>query len=604
MQPSPRAVLHSIFGYENFRGHQQEVIEHLLAGHDALVLMPTGGGKSLCYQIPALLRPGTAIVVSPLIALMQDQVNALQQAGVAATFINSSLTPEEIWRREAALVEGRYDLVYVAPERLCTEGFLNRLKSVPLALFAIDEAHCVSQWGHDFRPEYMQLSKFSERYPKVPRIALTATADAPTRSDIISRLQLQSAKVFISSFDRPNLHYRVTPKTNARRQLLHFLQTEHASDGGIVYCLSRRKVDATAAFLRSQGYAALPYHAGLPAPIREDHQRRFLLQDKIIMVATVAFGMGIDKPDVRFVAHLDLPKTLEAYYQETGRAGRDGLPADAWMCYGFGDVVNIRQMLERSEAADRIKRIERHKLEALLGYCETTRCRRQVLLEYFGESYPQACGHCDNCLEPVATWEGTREAQMALSCVYRSGQRFGASYLAEILRGVSNSRIQSFGHDRLSTFGIGDHLDSQQWKSVFRQLIAAGYLQVDMEGHGGLRLTGKCRPLLRGEEMIVFRKDPDRSKLKGKQRTAATTPESPADRRLWQSLKALRRRLADDQNVPPYVIFNDVTLAEIVAHKPKDLEELEKIHGIGSAKLARYGATILEELWDLSEGVS
>ncbi len=594
VQQTAEEVLQTVFGYRAFRDRQQEIIEHVCAGGDALVLMPTGGGKSLCYQIPALLRPGTAVVVSPLIALMQDQVSALRQLGIEATFINSSLSWEMIREREQGLEAGEFDLVYVAPERLCTEGFLGLLNGVELSVFAIDEAHCVSQWGYDFRPEYLKLALLAQRFPSVPRIALTATADEPTRNEILQRLQLQRARIFISSFDRPNIRYRIVPKVNARRQLLRFLGEEHPEESGIVYCLSRRRVEETAAYLRGEGIAALPYHAGLPAEDREENQQRFLREEGLVMVATVAFGMGIDKPDVRFVAHLDLPKSLEAYYQETGRAGRDGLPAEAWMTYGLGDVVGIRQLLARSQADERIKRIEHHKLEALLGYCETTGCRRQVLLRYFGETLERPCGNCDNCLQPVETWEGSREAQMALSCVYRTGQRFGVGHLVDVLRGKSTTRIESLGHQRLSTFGIGGHLDERQWKSVFRQLVAAGFLQVDMEGHGGLRLTEKCRSLLRGEETIHFRRElPRPGKSGGTERVPAGIPSDPGGKALWEALRALRRRLAEAQNVPPYIVFNDLTLAGIVERRPLDDWQLMEVSGIGEAKLERYGRAIL-----------
>ncbi len=587
-------ILRTVFGYQAFRGRQREIIEHVRGGGDALVLMPTGGGKSLCYQVPALLRCGTAVVVSPLIALMQDQVSALRQLGIEATCIHSGLPGETVRRREAELRAGVFDLVYVAPERLCSEAFLALLEGMEPSLFAIDEAHCVSQWGHDFRPEYLRLALLAERFPTVPRLALTATADAPTRNEILQRLRLDGARVFVSSFDRPNIRYRIVPKTNARRQLLRFLREGHGGESGIVYCLSRRRVEETAAWLRGEGISALPYHAGLEPRVREENQRRFLREEGLVMVATVAFGMGIDKPDVRFVAHLDLPKSLEAYYQETGRAGRDGLPAEAWMAYGLGDVVGIRRLLARSQAEARIKRIEHHKLEALLGYCETTGCRRQVLLRYFGETLERPCGNCDNCLEPVETWEGSREAQMALSCVYRTGQRFGVGHLVDVLRGKVTDKIESFGHRRLSTFGIGGHLDERQWKSVFRQLTAAGFLQVDVEGHGGLRLTQKCRPLLRGEETIRFRREPAGTGRAGeRERAPAGVPSDPGDKALREALRALRRRLAEAQNVPPYIVFNDLTLAGIVARCPLDEGALMAVSGIGEAKLERYGRAIL-----------
>ncbi len=515
MDDTPLSILNRVFGFDGFRGAQAEIIDLVVEGGDALVLMPTGGGKSLCYQIPALLRPGTAIVVSPLIALMQDQVDALTQLGVRAAFLNSSLTPDRARAVEQSLHAGALDLLYVAPERLLTERFEDLLDRIPVALFAIDEAHCVSQWGHDFRPEYIQLDRLHTRWPQVPRIALTATADTPTRNEIVTRLSLGQARQFVSSFDRPNIRYRIVEKANPRQQLLAFLRREHPEDAGIVYCLSRRRVDETAAFLQGQGFSALPYHAGLPADTRREHQARFLREEGVIMVATIAFGMGIDKPDVRFVAHLDLPKSLEAYYQETGRGGRDGLPADAWMTYGIGDVVMLRRIIEDSEADEHFKRIELHKLDGMLGYCETTECRRQVMLNYFGEILPAPCGNCDTCQEPVETWDGTRAAQMALSCIYRTGQRFGSAYLVDVLLGKELERIRRFGHDRVSTFGIGKEIDGRpmsadQWRSVYRQLVAAGLIAVDMEGHGALRLTEQSRPLLRGERAIRLRRDPDR----------------------------------------------------------------------------------------------
>ena len=597
MRDTPLQILRRIFGYEHFRGAQAEIIDRIIAGGDAFVLMPTGGGKSLCYQIPALLRPGVGVVVSPLIALMQDQVDALRQLGVRAAFLNSSLTLEEARAVEQRMRDGELDLVYVAPERLVTERFLSLLDQIRVALFAIDEAHCVSQWGHDFRPEYIQLNELHERWPEVPRIALTATADAPTRAEILRRLSLEQAAQFVSSFDRPNIRYRIVEKSNPRQQLLSFLRAEHPGDAGIVYCLSRRKVEETASYLESAGLAALPYHAGLDPETRRAHQARFLREEGLVIVATIAFGMGIDKPDVRFVAHLDLPKSLEAYYQETGRAGRDGQPANAWMTYGIGDVVTLRRIIEESEADERFKRIEMSKLDSMLGFCETTECRRQVLLGYFGEPQPRACGNCDTCLEPVPTWDGTEAARKALSCIYRTGQRFGSSYLADVLLGKDHARIRQFGHDRVSTFGIGRDLDANQWKSVYRQLIAAGLVSVDVEGHGALRLTEASRPLLRGERTIRFRRDPDRKRVSGASRRAALSrPTDPRELALWQSLRELRSRLAQHEDVPAYVIFSDATLSALIAHQPRTRAELSQITGIGEVKLRRFGDALLAVL--------
>ena len=505
-----------VFGYTAFRGEQQAIVEHVVGGGDALVLMPTGGGKSLCYQLPALLRHGVGIVVSPLIALMQDQVDALSQLGVSAAFLNSSLDATAARAVYSRLLSGELKLLYVAPERLMQEGFLDLLERLQadnkIGLFAIDEAHCVSQWGHDFRPEYRALTVLHQRFPNIPRIALTATADAPTRAEIIERLALADAQHFVASFDRPNIRYRVTHKANARQQLQAFLEAEHANDAGIVYCLSRKKVDETAAWLKEKGWDALPYHAGLDAATRHKNQRRFLREEGVVMVATVAFGMGIDKPNVRFVAHLDLPKSMEGYYQETGRAGRDGLPANAWMTYGLGDVVSMRKMLDSGEAPEERKRVERQKLDALLGFCESTECRHQTILRYFGETHPGACAQCDNCLEPVDTWNGSEASRMALSCVYRSGQRFGVGHLADILMGKLTPKIEQFQHQKLSTFGIGKELSATQWSSVYRQLVAAGLLQVDMEAFGGLSLTDEARPVLRGEREMWLRRDAEPAK--------------------------------------------------------------------------------------------
>ncbi len=597
MDDTPLQILNRVFGYDRFRGSQADIIDQVIAGGDALVLMPTGGGKSLCYQIPALLRPGVGIVVSPLIALMQDQVDALRQLGVRAAFLNSSLTPQEAQAVEQAMRTGELDLLYVAPERLLTERFLALLDRIQVALFAIDEAHCVSQWGHDFRPEYIQLHLLHERWPQVPRVALTATADAPTRAEILVRLGLERAAQFVSSFDRPNIRYRIVEKANPRQQLVAFLRAEHPGEAGIVYCLSRRKVEETAAHLQSQSMVALPYHAGLPAETRRTHQARFLREEGIIIVATIAFGMGIDKPDVRFVAHLDLPKSLEAYYQETGRGGRDGQAADAWMTYGLGDVVMLRRMIEDSTAEERFKRVEMQKLDSMLGFCETTECRRQVLLGYFGEPLAKPCGNCDTCLEPVATWDGTLAAQKALSCIYRTGQRFGSSYLVDVLLGKNNERIRRFGHDQVTTFGIGQELTADQWKSVFRQLVAAGLIAVDIDGHGALRLTEQSRPLLRGERRIQLRQDPDRKHAGGAGRRPATEPPAdPEARALWQSLRDYRRQLALERDVPAYHIFSDATLREILTYRPRNRAEMSRISGVGEVKLKQLGDGFLKVL--------
>jgi len=599
-------LLRRVFGYARFRGYQQPIIDHVSAGGDALVLMPTGGGKSLCYQIPALLRDGTAIVVSPLIALMQDQVEALRQCGVEAAFLNSSqdaTTQREVERRFAA---GALKLLYVAPERLLTERCLDLLARVRLALFAVDEAHCVSQWGHDFRPEYRQLTILHERFPQVPRIALTATADARTRTEIIERLKLESASCFVASFDRPNIRYRVVEKDNARRQLETFLGA-HSGESGIVYCLSRKKTEETAAWLGEHGFSALSYHAGMDAGARSANQQRFLREDGIVMCATIAFGMGIDKPDVRFVAHLDLPKSLEGYYQETGRAGRDGLPAEAWLCYGLGDVVALARFIAQSDSGEERKRNERAKLDALLGYAESTSCRRQRLLAYFGETMPQPCGNCDNCLEPAQTWDGTVAAQKALSCVVRTGQRYGVGHLVAVLRGDVDDRIKTLRHDALSTFGIGAELDARQWRSVFRQLVAGGWLATDDDGFGVLRLTAASRGVLRGQTPVLLRRVADRqerraarksTRAKSRQTDLAIAPHETA---LWQSLRELRAQLAREQGVPAYVIFHDATLLQMLRERPRTRVELGAISGVGAAKLARYGETLLAVL---SRGIS
>ncbi|MBI5436217.1 MAG: DNA helicase RecQ [Nitrosomonadales bacterium] len=604
-------ILQDVFGYAAFRGEQQAIVEHVAAGGDALVLMPTGGGKSLCYQIPALLRRGAGIVVSPLIALMQDQVDALRQLGVQAAFLNSSLSADAARTVQQQMLQGKLDLLYVAPERLLNANFLNLLERVQaehgLALFAIDEAHCVSQWGHDFRPEYRELTILHQRFPDVPRIALTATADAPTRREIMERLGLEQARQFVSSFDRPNIRYRVAQKNNARQQLLAFLESEHPNDAGIVYCLSRRKVEETAAWLKERGWDALPYHAGMDAATRTAHQQRFLREEGVVMVATVAFGMGIDKPNVRFVAHLDLPKSMEGYYQETGRAGRDGLPTNAWLAYGLGDVVSMRQLINSGEAPEERKRVERQKLDALLGYCESTTCRHQTLLRYFGEEHPGNCGECDNCLEPVDTWDATESAQMALSCVYRTGQRFGVGHLVDILLGKTTAQVEKFRHQQLSTFAIGQALTATQWSSVFRQLVAGGFLEADMEAYGGLKLSEAARPVLRSEQAVWLRRDAEPAKRKAKRAERGDKIPKPFsgtnEERLWLALKAKRMELAREQGVPPYVIFHDSTLLEIINQRPATLTELGRISGVGQAKLARYGDAFLKVLEETAKDV-
>lgn len=589
MPTKPLQILNETFGYPSFRPPQEDIISTVLAGRDALVLMPTGGGKSLCYQIPALLRDGVGIVISPLIALMQDQVNALRQLGLRASYLNSTLSLVEMRAVEQDLRNGDLDLLYIAPERLTQDYLLSLLDNAKIALFAIDEAHCVSQWGHDFRVDYLQLSLLHQRFPAVPRIALTATADERTRQEIISRLDLGEAEHYVSGFDRPNIQYRVTEKNNARQQLLRFLSREHARDAGIVYCLSRKKVDQTAAWLCDQGFTALPYHAGLDASVRQANQERFLRDEGIVIVATIAFGMGIDKPDVRFVAHMDLPKNLEAYYQETGRAGRDGLPATAWMTYGIQDVMKLRQMLESSTGAEEHKKAERHKLEAMLGFCEISSCRRQALLHYFGEEDHKPCGNCDTCLDPVQTWDATEAAQKAMSCVYRSGQRFGVGHLLDVLAGKETDKVLQFGHQQLSTFSIGKDLNEAQWRSVFRQLVARGYLSVDVNGYGSLLLTEKSRPVLRGEETLFLRREREKlATAPGKTQRSKAAPQGEEDKALWEAMRELRNRLASEQGVPPYVIFHDATLMELVHYRPINRQEFGKISGVGQAKLDRY----------------
>ncbi|AKV98843.1 ATP-dependent DNA helicase RecQ [Marinobacter sp. CP1] len=597
-------MLHEVFGYESFRPLQGDIIREVSEGRDALVLMPTGGGKSLCYQVPALVRSGTAIVISPLIALMQDQVAALKELGVRAAFLNSTMDFEQARATEYALMTGELDLLYCAPERLIQPRTIELLHDASISLFAIDEAHCVSQWGHDFRSDYLQLSMLAEQFPGVPRIALTATADERTRKEIAERLSLTEARHFVSGFDRPNIQYRIAPKINANKQLLDFIKAEHEGDCGIVYCLSRNKVDATAKTLAQKGYTALPYHAGLSSEQRAHHQERFLREDGVIIVATIAFGMGIDKPDVRFVAHLDLPKSLEAYYQETGRAGRDGKPSTAWMVYGLQDVIKLRQMLESSQGNDHFKRVERQKLDAMLGLCEVTSCRRQVLLRYFGDELEQPCGNCDTCLNPPDTWDGTVAVQKALSCVFRTGQRFGVTYLIDVLRGSENERILQSGHHQVSTYGIGTELSANEWKSVYRQLVANGYLRADPEGYGALQLTEQCRPLLKGRQTIELRKDPEIKKTTGRAnggRSGSPVSEQITDKAGWEALRACRKELADKQGVPPYVIFHDTTLFGMLERKPRTLDELAEVSGVGAAKLEKYGEIFLQTIAGLEQ---
>ena len=596
MMNTPLSILHSVFGYHEFRGQQEAIIQALVTGQDALVLMPTGGGKSLCYQIPAMVREGVGIVISPLIALMQDQVSALRELGVRAEFLNSSLSSQEAWQTELALERGELDLLYIAPERLNQPRTIELLHHSKIALFAIDEAHCVSQWGHDFRSDYLKLELLHREFPIVPGIALTATADLRTRDEIIQRLQLQDAQQFISGFDRPNIQYRIAQKNNSKIQLMRFLREEQTGNSGIVYCLSRNKVDQVAEWLSKEGFTALPYHAGLSTQIRQKNQERFLREDNIIMVATIAFGMGIDKPDVRFVAHLDLPKSIEAYYQETGRAGRDGDPATCLLLYGLEDVVKLRQMLGQSEGSEEFKRSEQQKLQAILGLCEITSCRRQSLLRYFGDHLAQPCGNCDNCLEPPETWDATEAVQMALSCVYRTGQRFGASHVIDVLRGSNNEKILQFNHQKLSTYGIGKHLNADEWKSIFRQLVAQGLLDVNQDGFGGLLLNESCRAYLRGEEKIFLRRDV--KSAQSPKRANLTQNIADEDIPLWQALRSCRKRLADEQGVPPYVIFHDSTLREMLEFRPLTPEQLRNITGVGESKLKRFGEEFLAVIRD------
>ncbi|QJB56122.1 DNA helicase RecQ [Pseudodesulfovibrio sp. zrk46] len=597
---SPREILQSVFGFDNFIGLQESIIDNAVQGGDSLVLMPTGGGKSLCYQIPSILRPGVGICISPLIALMQDQVQGLTQMGVRAACLNSSLDQHEAWDVQQRLETGQLDILYIAPERLFKPGFLDFLARCHPCLFAIDEAHCVSQWGHDFRPEYMQLSVLKERFPQVPRLALTATADKPTQRDIVNNLHLEQAQVFATGFDRPNITYTVLPKNNGQKMLLRFIQDNHPGDAGIVYRISRKKVEQTAEFLQKQGITALPYHAGLSASERFHNQDRFMREEGVVMVATVAFGMGVDKPNVRFVCHLEPPKSLEAYHQETGRGGRDGLPASAWMCFGMQDIAILRSMIDSGEANDQRKRVEAAKLGSMFAFLETATCRRQALLGYFGE-HIEPCGNCDNCLTPVETWDGTVAAQKALSNIFRTEQRFGVNYLAQVIVGKETDRIRSFNHDQISTFGIGSELNQEQWKSVYRQLLANGLCSVDMERFNALTLNERSWPVLRGEQEVRLRQDPvlprrSKKKTKAVRLAASDVLNNWEAEKLFDELRELRLSIAEEQEVPPYAIFPDKTLLELVQYRPKDLESFGCMSGVGAVKLDRFGSAFLTRL--------
>ncbi|NBC34090.1 MAG: DNA helicase RecQ [Alphaproteobacteria bacterium] len=594
---NPQQVLSSVFGYRAFRGEQERIIAGVIAGESCCVLMPTGSGKSLCYQIPALCRPGTGIIVSPLIALMEDQVVALKELGIRAEAIHSALDYPRMRGALEALKAGRLDMVYVAPERLVGADFLAILDAIELSMFAIDEAHCISQWGHDFRPEYRQLALVRTRYPHVPCIAVTATADAPTRKDIVEKLALPT--LYSAGFDRPNIRYEIAIKDNPRRQLRRFLDSRQPDESGIVYCLSRRKVDETARWLCDQGFEALPYHAGLDKEVRARNQERFLKDEGTIMVATIAFGMGVNKPDVRFVAHLDLPKNIEAYYQETGRAGRDGLPAVAWMVYGVQDLALQRSMIESAETPEDQKQIKRHKLNAFLGFCETSSCRRQVLLRYFDDSCAP-CGNCDTCLTPARTIDGTIPAQKILSCIYRTKEMFGSGYIIDVLLGKDNERIRKFGHNRLSTYGIGGEHSAKEWQSLIRQLVARNLIFVDMDNHGRLVITEEGRQFIRTKASIDLRLDPQATGEAAAAAARTPRPEptqiltSEPDKALFAALKALRLSIAKQQNVPPYVVFHDKTLIDMAVKRPTTLDALAMVQGVGESKLQKYGQAFLD----------
>ncbi len=591
--PQAQTLLEQVYGYPEFRPNQEAIINAAIAGKDCLVLMPTGGGKSLCYQIPALVRPGMGIVISPLIALMQDQVSALQQLGIRAGFWNSTLTETERRQLQGHINQGELQLLYIAPEGLMQPYMVQWLSQRPISLIAIDEAHCVSQWGHDFRQDYLLLHQLAEHFPGVPRIALTATATQLAREDIVQRLALKQPREFVQSFDRPNIRYCVETKVDAKKQLIKFL-ANYREESGIVYCLSRKKVESIADWLCSRGLNALAYHAGLPAELRAAHQARFLREDSIIMVATIAFGMGIDKPDVRFVCHLDLPKSLEAYYQETGRAGRDGAASTAWMAYGLQDVVQLSQMIDNSPADETFKRHEKQKLDALLGWCEVTQCRRQALLHYFNEDYTKPCGNCDICLTPPKTWDATLAAQKLLSCIYRTGQRFGVNHMIDILQGKLTDKVKQFNHQQLTTFGIGAEIHEKKWRSITRQLIVNGFLFTNNQHYGALTLTEQARPLLRGDIQLQLRDDNLADKQATKNRSNTSKRVSPEDRMLWDALRACRKQLAEEHGVPPYVIFHDATLMEMMEHKPTRPYELLALNGVGEQKMARYGDAFID----------